>query len=587
MIGLNRSLKAIGGESANLRKITAASTATGTAMERASRNTAELERRILALKATGAGLSNVPSLVPLPGGGSGGGRGRGGGGHGGRHGGNIHMGPGGVGIGTVGMAAGDAFVPLAITGAMVWGGHALFESAKDLNTEMQRFKLFGMSDKVNQEAFKFVAGMRVYGTSQAENMKNFREAQGVFRESGMSEDKALEGAKLAAPFLGKIAFATESLDDESKARMRTSSLAMLRFVEMSGGLNPTDFKRWADFGFRMTQTSGGTVNWEQLRQFKAISGVAGRSLSEDALAGLEPIISELKGGGAGTGLRTAFNRLTGIIKIPNQVAHELVKSGVWDAAKIDFNANGGIKRFKGNPLKTMAELTDNPEQWYYKNILPMYDRMKLSDPERLRQDAMLFGSTGGRLFSQIRLQRNTVENSVLANHKALNLDPSANVAKNSLSGQEQEFVKSWTDFKTQLGIVALPQFSNLLQNGASVLRAIGDFMRDNAGVVAVIKNIAGGAINVFSPVSRIRDIYREAVDLLPKRPGGATGAWGDPVKTASNAQPVQVHAQINMDGQKVASLVTRHQEKVANRPQTGSRWFDSGMAPPPVNFSPS
>ena len=48
-------------------------------------------------------------------------------------------------------------------------------------------------------------------------MRYFVEAQGVFRESGnLTVGKQLEGAKLAAPLLAKIAFASQGLDEHAR-----------------------------------------------------------------------------------------------------------------------------------------------------------------------------------------------------------------------------------------------------------------------------------------------------------------------------------------------------------------------------------
>lgn len=153
------------------------------------------------------------------------------------------MGPGGIGIGTVGLAAGGAFVPLAITAGALYAGHALYESAKDLDTERARFRQLGLSGAQNAEAFNFVDKMRVFGSSKAENMRNFREAQGVFRESGLEGSEALEGAKLAAPVLAKLNLLAKAFGGENAEKLQTANMAMLRYVELSGGLKNAETDR--------------------------------------------------------------------------------------------------------------------------------------------------------------------------------------------------------------------------------------------------------------------------------------------------------------------------------------------------------
>ena len=522
-ISLGTTLTKIGNGKA-LEKIALAGNATTSALNKSEAAAARLERRLEALKLAGTGMPM------LPGGGGGrapggtGGGGSGGGGHGGGfHGGNIHLGSGGIGMGTVGMAAGDAFVPLAVGASMVWGGHALYESAKDLNTEMQRFKLYGLGDKLNNEAFGFVKGMRIYGSTQSENMKNFREAQGVFRESGLNDSEALAGAKLAAPILAKIAFATNSMDDESQAKLRTSSMSMMRWVEMSGGLkSASDFNRLADVGWKLTQSSGGNVDWEQLRQFSATAGIAGQSITAEGLAALEPVMGELKGGRSGVGLRTALNRMMGVVKIPNQVAHMLVENGLWDASKVEWNSNGGIKSFKGDPFKFTSEMMQNPAMAYRDHFMPMYSKLGLGAEERSRYNAMFFGSTGGAEFNIMDKQMPTIERSVTAIKKFMGIMDSVNVGREGLSGQEQEFGAAWTDFKTQLGTKVLPFFSGLLKFGATVLRDTpSDQPQSHIFGYDTFKSIVGGVSNLINPVatSKQNGGVPPVIQLVPTQGG--------------------------------------------------------------------
>ena len=118
------------------------------------------------------------------------------------------------------------------------------------------------------------------GSSATENMRLMNQAQGVLRASGLSGPAALEGAKLAAPMLAKINFATKSLDDDAKATMRAQSLSMLRFIQMRGGLGDAQtFNATADAGWKAIQSSGGSIHWDDLGQFMARGDVAAKSLS--------------------------------------------------------------------------------------------------------------------------------------------------------------------------------------------------------------------------------------------------------------------------------------------------------------------
>lgn len=571
-LALGQALKKIGQESVGLKALAKDSLASTAALDKAALSAERLERRLAAIRTTAGSMGSLPML---PSGGGSGGRGGGGGyrggGHGGFHGGNVHMGPGGIGIGTVGMAAGDAFVPLAIAAGMGYAGHALYESAKDLDTERARFKLFGLSAAQNADAFNYVDSMRIYGTTRAENMRNFREAQGVFRESGENDETALKGAKLAAPVLSKLNFLASSLDEESAAKMKTANMAMLRYVEMSGGLsNAETFNRLADFGWKLNQSSGGTVDWEQLRALKATAGVAGYHLTEDALARLEPIMGELKGGGTGTALATAFGRLSGVVRVPNQIAHTLVENGLWDGSKIVWNANGGIKTMKGNPMSQANTklFEENPELFYEKVVRPIYKKMNLSAEDVARENLALFGRTGGKLFEAIERSLPVIQQSVEAMKKTKNITDSVAEAKKTLNGQGAEFDAAWTDFKTQFGTTALPFFTGILKAGASILRLFGD--SGEKGTAARFALTAA-----VSPGTAIGQLVS---GWAGRKDGAAeSSAKSNESPFVSNAvKAVQaIHNKIVMpNGRVLADVVTQVQTKDMAKPQGGMSSFD-------------
>jgi hypothetical protein len=73
---------------------------------------------------------------------------------------------------------------------------------------------------------------------------------------------------------------------------------MLRFVEQAGGLNsPAKFNSIMNNAYKAVQSSGGNIDFSQLRQFMARAGTSAYNLSDTALyAKLEPIIGEMKGG---------------------------------------------------------------------------------------------------------------------------------------------------------------------------------------------------------------------------------------------------------------------------------------------------
>jgi hypothetical protein len=563
---LQKTFGKLGGDLAPLKGINSVIGSSSRAFDKAALSAEAYERRLTSLHRVSGSFAG-PAMVAAA---SGGARG------GGAHGGNIHVGPGGVGLGSAGFAAGDMFWPLAATGAGMYGAHALFESAKELDTEKQRFRLFGMSGAQNREAFDFVDRMDIYGSSRIENMRGFREAQGIFRESGLSGSDALAGAKLAAPVLAKLNFLAGTLDEESAATMRTANQNMLRYVESSGGLKSAEaFNRIVDFGYKLNVSSGSTVDWAQLRQFKARAGAAGFNLTEDAMARLEPTIAESKGGAVGYGLGTALSRLTGAIRIPNQIAHELVDSGIWNQSMVEFNKNGGIKRFLGNPLgrEKTDLLTTNPELFYERFIRPMYKQMGYDFAEVARQNVMVLGRTGGNNATLWENQLAAIHRSVDALKKVQGIEQAVKTAQVSLTGEQQEFGAAWKDFKTEWGTTALPFFSEILRTGATMLRMIGP-NRERVG-----RHFATLSDTWFSPWS---DDASSKVVTGTFNPSAVRGGRGHAATSEDDLTPVIVHSHLILDGREVASVVTKHMAKAAGRRQTGVSGVDYSQAQMPA-----
>jgi len=318
----------------------------------------------------------------------------------------------------------------------------------------EKFRQFGMSQAATEEAQRFAETTRVRGSSATDMLKYLVEAQGVFSESGMkSVEEQLRAAKLAAPVLARITFASRGLDEHHREASTAKQMDMLRFTETAGGLkSPERFNQLMDAAFRAIQSSGGNVDFTQYRQFMAKAGTAAFGLSNKALfAELEPIIGELKGSSAGEALMTAYNRLNGIIKLPNQVTHDLMKMGIWDASKIELNGLGGIKRFRGNPLINAQLFSQSPVEYYENVILPLYRRHHYTEEQKQRENALIFGRTGGKMFNLIDKQLETIHHRIDAYGIARGLDDAYGAVGSTYNGKKIDFHKKWQNLQLVMG----------------------------------------------------------------------------------------------------------------------------------------
>src|ERR1700722_9745803 len=557
VIDLQKSLKKISADSSGLRALTTATNATNRAFERANLSAAAFRNHLASIhQSSGAiGVASAMAasrgrLPPAGGGGGGGSRGPSG-----MHGGNVHVGPGGVGLGTMGFAAGAGYWPLLAAGAAAYGGKALYESAKDLNTEQYRFRLLGMTEAQNQEAFTFAKNRQIYGTTQIERLAAFREAQGVGRESNLPDSAALNFAKIASPFLAKLDALGKGLDDEAKGALHSSNVALLRFDEQAGGLkSAAEFGRLADIAYKLRQSSGGTIDFEQLRAVTSRGGAYTQNKTDEGWAYAEPIIQELKGNAYGVGVQTAGMRLFNVLsRTPKNLAAEATRLGLWTPQRQHLSDEDS-KLFK-----------ENFEKFYIDRLMPLYAKFNLSANDRIRDNSILLGRTGGTVANLIEKQIPSIQRSWGSFQKALPIDDAVKQLQKSLSGQEQEFVAAWTDFKTNFGTKMLPFFTGVLKAGSTILRALPD--PDGNKVVSGLTGAIFGSPGAI--VNRVIDFLPN--DSRPQR--SFVGKGGSQIVFKST---------IKLKERVIGEAVTAYQGEEAGRPQTGINTFDGlmGLVPP-------
>jgi hypothetical protein len=381
------------------------------------------------------------------------------------------------------------------------------DEAARYQTMTEKFRQFGMSQAAIEEALRFAETTGVRGSSATDMLKYLVEAQGVFSESGKkSVEEQLRAAKLAAPVLARITFASRGLDEHQRETTVAKQMDMLRFTETAGGLkSPERFNELMDAAFRAIQSSGGNVDFTQYRQFMAKAGTSAFGLSNKVLfAELEPIIGELKGSSAGDALMTAYNRLNGIIKLPNQVAHDLMTMGIWDASKIELNSLGGVKRFRGNPLINAQLFSQSPVEYYENVILPIYRRNHYTDEQKQRENALIFGRTGGKMFNLIDKQLETIHHRIDAYGIARGLDDAYGAVGSTYNGKKIDFHKKWQNLQLVMGRDGglLDTFTQGLDSLTHSLQQIADiahrhpemakFVGQTALAVTGLAGISGG-----------------------------------------------------------------------------------------------
>lgn len=572
VISLQRKLKAIGADAAGLKAVATAGNASSIALEKTNVHAAALQRHLAAIRATSASAA-VPGLLPGTGGGGGGSRGP----HRGFHGGNVHMGPGGVGLGTIGYGiGGGAMAAGAGVAATLYMEKALYDSAKDMQTEVARFSALGLGDKLNSDAVKFVTGMKTYGTSMSQNMALFRDAQTIFRESG-----SLEHAELVTPVLSKMLLAQHVLFGENGGDRMSKFMDMLKVIELRKGLSsPGEFLKQADMVQQVLATSGGRVDATQYLNAMKTGGTALSSMSNEALYyGAEPLIQEVGGSRFGTGMQTAYNRLMLGIGVSNTSASEMLRLGLLDPKKIELNKLGGFKRYKSgeNALVGHDLLQKDFIKFYTDVVLPLYTSKGITKEEDiLRENALIFGRTGANaVYNPLQRQLPIILKSLQTSKQAATIDQAAKIAKGTASGSEAEFTAAWTDFKIQFGSLILPKITAMLNSGAGLLRQINSFYNSNAETLKSVDAIGG-----FAPWKLIPNAFGAAKDAASKWLGGSGVDGVRPIRNTGDLRGG--HGDVYLDGAKVGKVISKALSDEGHLPRYNLRTQDAKATPWPA-----
>lgn len=352
-------------------------------------------------------------------------------------------------------------------GIMVAGGTAIADALKgplgeaiEYQRELAKLQQYGLGSGQIEEAQKFVRANEIIGTSIHDRLQMFTDAQGAFRESGMSGSHALDAAKIMMPVLSKYQVASGMLGD-GRSVSQDQLQQLNKTVELMGGLNsPKRAEEIADGIFRAVQSSGKMVSNRDMRQFITQGGVATAGLTDKAIfAGLEPIIGEFGGSSTGTGLQTAYSRSHGMNALmPSITTNEMLRLGVWEADKVTRTKGGGARFEHGNPMDAnLARLQETDPVQFAKAMMDVYSKHGITSINDIgRENNILFGRTGGRVYTKIMQQIEVLERSEKAFDNAKGINQTVENNADSPMMKILAFHKAMDDLGLAIGDAIIP-----------------------------------------------------------------------------------------------------------------------------------
>jgi hypothetical protein len=348
------------------------------------------------------------------------------------------------------------------------------QAAAQYETYWSRLRQMGIGDAQIADARKWVTSNEIIGTSIRERTRLFVEAQGAFRESGMSGAAALDAAKTMTPVLANYVTARTMLGKETSEQ---DELNLNKIVEQLGGLNSTNrAKEIADAVFKAAQSSGVMVDPRQLRLFRTYAMTATAGMSDRTIfGGLEPLLGELGGSKAGTGLQTAYNRLNGIMSLaPHLLVQEASRLGVWDQSKVELTRGGAARFPNGDPLNAhLRDLMSHDLPAFAAEMMSRYQKAGITSPDDVaRENAVLFGTTGSRFFNLLMRQLPVIQKSLASYDQARGINQTVEDNKNSPQMRMIQLHKSLDDLGLEIGESVLPVLTPLVTDFAAFFRTI-------------------------------------------------------------------------------------------------------------------
>jgi hypothetical protein len=377
-------------------------------------------------------------------------------------------------VGTIATAAGAAIGAPLLVGT---------KEAKHFETEKARVAALGMGEETNKRAVEFAKAMKTFGTSQLENMELLRDGLSVFAD--------LHHAEMVAPLMAKMKFGNKAVFGAEKGEQNTQQfMDMLKVIETRGGLkSEAEFTKQANIIQQVISATGGRVSATEWRNMLSTGGLAGKSMSSEALFyTMEHMVQEMGGDRAGTGLNSLYKSLyQGIAK--KRAVVNLGKLGlIGDQSKVKHDKAGQTASMEPGALLGADMLRENPFEWMEKVLLPQLAKKGITDEKKVIDTIgmIVSNSVGGSFLAEMYRQRENIHRARARNMGAQNIDQLDKEGRNTAEGKQLEAEAKLADLKLRMGNAILPLYSSALETAASALEKLNGFTERNPTLTKVM-----------------------------------------------------------------------------------------------------
>ncbi|WP_412766565.1 phage tail tape measure protein [Burkholderia pseudomallei] len=344
-------------------------------------------------------------------------------------------------------------------GAGVLGGlGGTLDEAKKAQNEIARIQALGLGEQSTRDAEKFARNMKVYGSSYADNLTMMRDSMTIFADE--------HHAQMAAPILSQMKFANEAMyGAEHGEENERKFMNMLKVIELRNGTkDEATFRDEANRVQKVISATGGRVGGDQWMEFIQRGGVAAKSLSKDAFFyQMEPIVQEMQGGTAGNALMSGYqNLIEGRTTV--RATRKLMKLGLLDAKKVEYDKNGHVKAFADGALLNAEQYKSSPYEWLQKTLLPALEKKGIKGDKAILSaiGSIFTNRSASNLFATMYLQRDQIAKNERLNKGAAGITELDGIAKQQTSGKEIAALAKLKDLKEEIGERVTPIYNAAL-----------------------------------------------------------------------------------------------------------------------------
>lgn len=378
-------------------------------------------------------------------------------------------------------AARGAAAEMAIGGyaARATGSHILHDlrepmaEAKKIQNERGRIQALGLGDRATQDAERYVRSMKSVGVSTSENMTLMRDAMSIFADE--------HHAQMVMPTLAKMKFANEAMFGAGQGHENEEKfMNMLKVIELRGGTkSEVSFRNEANMVQKVLSATGGRVGGDEWRNFIQTGKVAAKQMRQDAFYfQMEPLIQEMGGHAAGTGVQAAYSNLMQG-KTTVRAAKRLVELGLVDKKSVEYNSIGNVKRIKPGALIGGDLFNASPFEWMEKVLLPKLKAKGITSDAKILEEfsTIMTNGNGANFFATMYMQRDQIHKNEKLNRGAYGIDRLHTLGQKQTEGRELIALEKIRNLRAVIGEQVLPVYNRALELTSNVLGRILGFAK--------------------------------------------------------------------------------------------------------------